>query len=70
MTRTTTQNFRNADGSINTARAMRAGHEARSQAFREIFLIAVKMISARQTPTLKKRNGHVVVTGRKSYRYG
>ena len=34
MTRAATKNFRNADGSVNLERAILAGHEARTDAFR------------------------------------
>jgi len=46
MKRITNNEFQNADGSINTERAMRAGHDARSQAIRQMVLAAIKMFKS------------------------
>ncbi|MGR3342489.1 MAG: hypothetical protein ACU0DI_04560 [Paracoccaceae bacterium] len=46
MTRTTTQTFLNKAGSINIERAMRAGHEARSDGLRDMLATVVRMIRA------------------------
>lgn len=44
MTRAATKNFRNADGSVNLERAIEAGHEARTDAFRGFMKSARQMI--------------------------
>ena len=47
MTRTAIPTFRNANGSINIDRAMRAGHEARTDAIHEFLATVRQMIDAR-----------------------
>jgi hypothetical protein len=46
MTATGTANFRNADGSINTDRAIQAGRKARADAIRELLVIARQVAGA------------------------
>ena len=59
MTRTITQSFRNADGSVDTTRAMRAGRQARADAFRDFLMIAKQMIKARLPISTREPLRHV-----------
>jgi hypothetical protein len=47
MTRTSTNEFLNPDGSINYARAINAGHEARTQALGDMYVAVAKMIKVK-----------------------
>jgi len=47
MTRNSTSEFQNPDGSINFPRAINAGHEARTQALRKVWVAAIKIIKAK-----------------------
>jgi hypothetical protein len=54
----TQQNFLNADGSINTERAMNAGHEARSLALYAMIAAVIRLIRVASTSALKRRGNH------------
>lgn len=49
MTHAATKNIRNADGSVNVERAILAGHEARTDAFRGFIESARQMIKTQMS---------------------
>jgi len=57
MTRTPTKEFHNPDGSINFPRAINAGHEARAQALRDMYVAVTKIIKAKLI--FSARNGEI-----------
>ena len=59
MTRKSAENFYNADGTINTTRAMDAGHQARCDALRDMAKTATGLIREKLHALDEQRSGFV-----------